>query len=244
MTEAEWLAATDPQPMLEFLLRSGRVNPRKLQLFGVACVRRLWPQFADERSRTAIEVAERFVEGRAEIRELNKASEDVLALQQAVGRVPPGGTRIGWWARLTGSWLATLRGTMRDWFRGYVPLYLIWYLRSGPEADFPDIAMLVGMAADFHPDGSELQASILREIVGNPFHPPPAVDPGILAWNSGAVPTLARSVYDDRTFGRLPVLADALEDAGCTDAELLGHLRRSGNHVRGCWAVDLLVDKV
>jgi hypothetical protein len=84
---------------------------------------------------------------------------------------------------------------------------------------------------------------LLRCIFGNPFHPQPVLDSSILAWNGGTVPKLAQAVYEERAFDRLPVLADALEDAGCADAELLGHLRGPGPHVRGCWAVDLLLGK-
>jgi hypothetical protein len=62
-------------------------------------------------------------------------------------------------------------------------------------------------------------------------------------WLTSTATALARGVYDDRAFDRLPLLADALEDAGCTDAELLGHLRGPGPHVRGCWAVDLVLGK-
>jgi hypothetical protein len=57
------------------------------------------------------------------------------------------------------------------------------------------------------------------------------------------VPKLAASIYEQRAFDRLPVLADALEEAGCTDADILGHLRGPGPHVRGCWAVDLILGK-
>jgi hypothetical protein len=67
--------------------------------------------------------------------------------------------------------------------------------------------------------------------------------PAWLSWNNGTVPHLARFAYDDRAFDRLPVLADALEGAGCDDADLLGHLRGPGPHCRGCWAVDVLSGK-
>jgi hypothetical protein len=60
---------------------------------------------------------------------------------------------------------------------------------------------------------------------------------------SSSVQNLATSIYADHSFDRVPLLADALEDAGCTDAELLGHLRGPGTHVRGCWAVDLVLGK-
>ncbi len=77
-------------------------------------------------------------------------------------------------------------------------------------------------------------AHLVRCIVGNPFRPV-AFDPG---WRSADAVALARTVYDDRAFDRLPLLADALEAAGCGDAAVLGHLRGPGPHARGCWAVD------
>ncbi len=87
------------------------------------------------------------------------------------------------------------------------------------------------------------QAEVLRDIIGNPFRPLPQGNIAWLAWEGGMLPKLARAVYEERAFDRLAVLADALEDAGCADPALLGHLRGPGEHVRGCWAVDLLLEK-
>jgi hypothetical protein len=85
--------------------------------------------------------------------------------------------------------------------------------------------------------------SAIRDIFGPlPFRPV-ALAPAWLAWNGGTVVKLAEAIYEDRAFDRLPILADALLDAGCEDADLLGHLRGPGPHVRGCWAVDLLLGK-
>jgi hypothetical protein len=88
---------------------------------------------------------------------------------------------------------------------------------------------------------------VVREILGNPFRPA-AFDPALLHWHDGIVPALARAAYDARTLpagtldnSRLAVLADALEEAGCADAALLGHLRGAGPQVRGCWALDALL---
>jgi hypothetical protein len=101
------------------------------------------------------------------------------------------------------------------------------------------------------PDPAELaiQASFLRDIFGSPFRPA-IISPSVLAWNDGLVLRLAQTAYDERQLpagtldnSRLAILADALEEAGCTDADILGHLRSPGPHVRGCWAVDLLLDK-
>lgn len=63
------------------------------------------------------------------------------------------------------------------------------------------------------------------------------------AWLTRVVAALAVTVYDDGAFDRLPILADALEDAGCTNADILNHCRQPGEHVRGCWVVDLLLGK-
>jgi hypothetical protein len=85
-------------------------------------------------------------------------------------------------------------------------------------------------------------AVLLREVFGNPFRPV-AVDPAWLRWNDGTVAKLASVIHDERRFADLPVLADALEEAGCSRADLLGHCR-AGGHVLGCWALDALAGKV
>ena len=86
------------------------------------------------------------------------------------------------------------------------------------------------------------QSNLVRDILGNPFRPV-WFDPSWIAWNDGTVRKLAQVISDDRAFDRLPILADALEDAGCTDTDILGHCRNGGEHVRGCWVVDALLGK-
>jgi hypothetical protein len=88
-----------------------------------------------------------------------------------------------------------------------------------------------------------VHASLLRDIFGNPFHSQATLPLTLLAWNDRTVPRLAQSIYDKRNFALLPILADALEDASCTDRAILDHCRGPGPHVRGCWAVDLLLGK-
>lgn len=89
---------------------------------------------------------------------------------------------------------------------------------------------------------AQRQVELLRDIVANPYSPV-KLDPAWLQWNGGVIRKMADSIYDDRAFDRLPILADALEDAGCTNEVLLKHCRSKGPHVRGCWAVDLLLGK-
>jgi hypothetical protein len=64
-----------------------------------------------------------------------------------------------------------------------------------------------------------------------------------LTWNDGTVIKIAQAIYNERAFERLPILADALEDAGCDNADILRHCREPGEHMRGCWVVDLLLGK-
>jgi len=82
-------------------------------------------------------------------------------------------------------------------------------------------------------------ARLLRDIFGNPFRPT-AFD---LSWRTATAVGLARALYDSRDFAAMPVLADALEDAGCDNADVLSHCRGLGPHVRGCWVVDLVLGK-
>lgn len=83
------------------------------------------------------------------------------------------------------------------------------------------------------------QVTLLRCVFGNHFHPA-SPDP---SWLTSTVLALAASVYESRAFHDLPVLADALEEAGCGDEVALAHLRGGGPHARGCWVVDLLLGK-
>jgi hypothetical protein len=88
----------------------------------------------------------------------------------------------------------------------------------------------------------QAQAVLLRDIFGNPFRIV-TVAPAWLTWNDGTAPKLAQAIYDERAFDRMPVLADALEEAGCADADILDHCRQQEVHVRGCWVLDALLGK-
>jgi hypothetical protein len=87
-----------------------------------------------------------------------------------------------------------------------------------------------------------VQCRLLRDIFGNPFHPV-IFDPASLLWNDGTISRLAQAIYGDRAFDRLPILADALEESGCDNSDILNHCRYPGEHVRGCWVVDLCLGK-
>ncbi len=130
---------------------------------------------------------------------------------------------------------------------------LVTGFRSGSQHIFDYAYYGLGHAASASGDKEAewiAQAAIVKDIFGNPFRPSPPLPPAVLAWNDGTVRRIAEAIYQDRKMpegtldpGRLAILADALLDAGCCDEELIRHCRQPGPHVRGCWAVDLLLGK-
>jgi hypothetical protein len=95
--------------------------------------------------------------------------------------------------------------------------------------------------------GARRRANCQLEVPFNdifsPPNPPPVIDAEVLAWQKGTVVRLAQAIYDERRFSDLPVLADALEDAGCMEEAVLRHCRRQEGHVLGCWLVDRLLGR-
>ena len=86
------------------------------------------------------------------------------------------------------------------------------------------------------------EVTAFRDIIHNPFRAP-LIPRTVLTWNDGTVPRIAQGIYDGRAFDRMPILHDALLDAGCDDEDILAHCRGAGPHVRGCWVIDLILGK-
>ncbi|MBA4192538.1 MAG: hypothetical protein C0467_31610 [Planctomycetaceae bacterium] len=96
------------------------------------------------------------------------------------------------------------------------------------------------MLAEFRRGEEEREQShLLRDIFGNPFHPVVFLS----EWRTSTSVAIAQQMYDSRDFTAMPILADALQDAGCDSAQVLDHCRSGGPHVRGCWVIDLLLGK-
>jgi hypothetical protein len=230
MTEAEWLDDTDPERMLAFL--RGRASDRKVRLFAVACCRRIWQLMTDERSRGAVEVAERFEDAHATTEELEEASDSACAVCDAELKLSPSGDGRERIPAQSSGYSAALAA-----YNVSVP---IGWWGAAPAFVAPDKSAREAT----HRSTTEFaaQCNLLRDIFGNPFRP---VDAELFAaaMRSKRVLTDARTIYTDRAFDRLPILADALEDAGCDNADILAHCRGGGEHVRGCWVVDLILGK-
>ena len=243
MTEAEWLACDDPVPMLAWL--GDKASARKLRLFAVACVRTAFnPMFEGETVHHALRVGRRLLTACERHADGAVGDQELAAYRaeaEAARRSPlpgegPFDLELRWASRVAGpaeellALPAGLRAEYADWWGGM----FTFYGGTGEEWQQHHDEALGRISLQ--------QCQLLREIVGNPFCPA-AVAPAWLAWDGGTAPKLAQAIYAERAFDRLPVVADALEDAGCTEADLLGHLRGPGPHVRGCWAVDLLLGK-
>lgn len=230
MTEVEWLACEDPTKMLLSVKHrrtiQKRVKQRKQHLFAVACCRRLPPLLDDERSRHCIEVVERFADDRATTEELQAAEMEA---------------RENWLHNAADDTAFTCLQLCAEEVDGlHVSTTAISaaFRRQQTDADKP-FDPLGGRRSGACPSEERAQCELIRDIFGNSFRTIP-IEP---KWLSEIVSSLASGIYADRAFDRLPILADALEEAGCSDIDILGHLRSPGLHVRGCWVLDLLLQK-
>jgi hypothetical protein len=227
MTEAQWLACTDPAPMLEFL--SGKASERKLRLFACACCRRVWDSWQPNDLHPALLTCEAFADGLVGRRALRIA-------HTVIGGVGSYSAKASVYSA-TSAALHAVASTAADWTAKHAAEYFALVAVSDYITPANREAFLTARDLEY-----KVQAGLFRDIFGNTFRPV-AIDPAWLRWNHGTVPAVARRVFEDRAFHDLPILADALEDAGCADAAVLAHCRSGGEHVRGCWAVDLILGK-
>jgi hypothetical protein len=225
MTEAEWLTGSRVEEMLKHLGPSG--SPRKLRYFLVACARRVFPPDPDPEMVEAVAVAERFADQAASIRDLARA-RTALKAQQA-SRAIRWGPLYSDHIRSLPAWHATREQAVRAAAEG--ARCCAW---SSTRTTWGNHTVMT-----FPEEELRAQADLLRDIFGNPFRHPVFVPP----WRSPDVVQLARGIYEDRAFDRMPILADALEDAGCADPDILSHCRSGGEHGRGCWVVDLVLGR-
>jgi hypothetical protein len=245
MTENEWLASTEPTRLLQSLKGTAHPSARKARLFAVAACRRIWHLLPHDRSRNAVEVAERYADGAASRQELAAAQ---TAIRDTLSYVAYRQVRAA-----AASAARYAAGFQRYYATWQAAVCACWAAGRAAVAVQPDVRTDESMVQEARKVEAAVQAELFRDILGLlPFRKP-HVDP---RWRTPAVVSLARAAYEERSppdqvrsgwlileRPRLLILADALEEAGADDAEILGHLRRPEEHVRGCWCVDLLLDK-
>jgi hypothetical protein len=252
MTEADWIDCSSLETMLAYL--GERASSRKKMLFSCACVRRLWP-LLDERLRLAVRVAERCADGRLSLDHLQQAKRLVRRRREQSEEEE----------RRRASWMARAERAAAEAVEALLP-------REGPALeqprdirDPPDVisasrvARTAARAAEAHREARfntppqprepirRLEAldavELVQEIFGNPFRPV-TIEAAWQIWKEHTVERIARTIYQKRAFRNMPILADALEEAGCNDAGILEHCRMPVDHARGCWVVDALLGMV
>jgi len=266
--EAEWLTCNDPEPMLEFV--RGKLSERKLRLFACACCRRI-EHLLTKDGRKAIRAAERFADGLLGSEELLQENEHVArAARGRAGRWRIRDQRertvtaAAFWA--TSQDEQAVRMTAREAAEALAVLRVeecaggrsvsVWVNEAGPmvgyrrkadgrvakEREREWEARIRQACADVWWTERGAQAELLRCIAA-----PPSCSFDLATswrqWEGGVVVRIAETLYNHRLFADLPILADALEDAGCDNADILSHCRSAGLHVRGCWILDLLLGK-
>lgn len=251
MTEAEWNACTDPTPMLAFL--RGKASDRKLRLSAVTCCRRIWDVLTDTRSRTAVEISERYadsqgLERRGMRKELTRVRREArVAVTDTVERpleqLKGGDTEAAAAARgaseerINPDILQTILHSAQEarmW-----QAWVTWREAHEETARRTKERAWTKVAGGATNEEGDSQCRVLRDIFGNPFRLV-TIDS---VWLPSTVMRHAESIYQERAFDQLPILADALEDAGCNNADILNHCRHPGEHVRGCWVIDLLTGR-
>jgi hypothetical protein len=215
MTEAQWLAAKHPTTLLE----SGHcADPRKHGLFGCASARRVLHFLTDPRFERGLRGREAQLDNPGNYVGLRNIAS--RAQSDLSGREAPERER-----------------------RAARSVY--WACAADPRQAAEEARFAIGVDTFsthlFAVDNEEiLQAEIVRDLFGNPFRPLTFED----RWRTDTVVSLASTMYEAREFSAMPILADALQDAGCDNADILAHCRDTSlTHVRGCWVVDLVLGK-
>ena len=224
MTEAEWLACSNLQKMLEFL--RGKASDRKLRLFAIACFRRMRVLLEpDTPCWQFLEVAEQYADGLLSRKAIVQAESALGSKRHRPAR-----------AAVANAFGATnLKADSFQVARAAARSALNFAGRVPGKASSPTTRAPVREVEKAH------QLQLLRDLVGNPFRSVTFSR----EWGAATPPLrLARQMYESRDFSAMPILADALQDAGCNHDAMLNHCRDTSlPHVRGCWVVDLVLEK-
>lgn len=248
MTEEEWLAHKDPLPLLEFA--ASQMSDRRSRLYLCACCARMLEGFAHGRLVfrnqewglqqlwKTLETVEQFVDGLCGSMALESARGWALDAEYTPGYIDYGG-ETGLDREIQVVSEAAAAGLLSPRSVSFVCGQALAALeRYRDDLDYqPPGAAPKKPLAEHERD----MASWLRDVVGNPFRPA-QVDPAWLLLGDGLVGKMAENIYASGSFHELAILADALEDAGCTNSDILEHCRGPGPHIRGCWVLDLFIE--
>jgi hypothetical protein len=226
MTELEWEECDDPARMLSFLAGAYRhLSPRKLLLFGFYCCRHALHPCCDPEVRAAFNVVEHATEGTASEEEQRAAARCLFDEGWETSWTP----QPDYCSHMAGELLTETNDHIRRAVRAS---------KAGI-----DCAAYGDRGTQSAEREAAVQARWVRELFPSPFRPK-FYTRDWFTWNNDTPLTLARQMYDSREFGAMPILADALQDAGCENDDILAHCRDPhATHVRGCWVCDLVLGK-
>jgi hypothetical protein len=241
MTEAEWQECTQPRRMLQYV--EDKASRRKFRLFAVACCRRV-PHLLTKDCHESLEIAEQFAEE--------------LVTQEVRQKARGAALESGWVGQpeIEYELVANARGPAKDAVCRALQRQAFRAAAEACDSACEAAAMFTANQRELREGPAPgdayygpailaeqtVQCRLLRCIVGNPERHAKA-EKSWSDWNGGTVVKIALAIYEERAFERMPILGDALEDAGCDNADILAHCRGPGPHVRGCWVVDLLLGK-
>jgi hypothetical protein len=206
------------------------LSVRKLCLLNVASCQQL-AHLLPPGSWAALDVFERWADGTATTAEFDAASRQRIAEAQAADRDPPDARTYA--TSSVGMLVPPTIASFLSALDTSASAAACDAADQVPDDRYDEVYDDARMRAVNH------QAQLVRDIFGNPFRPVTASP----SWLTTTALSLARQMYESRDFAPMPILADALEGAGCDDADVLGHCRGPGPHVRGCWVVDLVLGK-
>jgi hypothetical protein len=238
MTEQEWLGCSDPTLMLDFL--RSEASDRKLRLLAVACCHRIW-SLLPVACQNFNDVLERYADGLVTTAEYQVALG--LADAQALDADRDSPDTLTYATASVGVSNPPTVPSVSSCMDTAASAVACALAENAADSEYDTTHDAAWMQERYE------QVRLVLDIFGNPFRSI-TLDPAVLAWNDAKVVRLAQAAYEERHLpegtldnSRLAVLADALEEAGWTSEEILGHLRGPGRHVRGCWPVDLCLGK-
>jgi hypothetical protein len=218
--ETTWRKSKNP--LTRLLTLEGMVSDRKLRLFACGCAR-LHQERMTSHGQQAVEAAERFADDLAGYSKMITAGSAVAAIFQA------------WeFEDYHEDSPASLPSCAEDGVARATAYANAWQAATS--------VMRISALSTPVKVRDKMYQGVLEEVFGDPYAPPP-IDPAWLAWNDRTIPKLARAIYQECAFERMPILGDALEEAGCHDPAILEHCRadqETHQHFRGCWVLDLL----
>jgi hypothetical protein len=213
-------------------------SDRQQRLFACACCRSIWHLLLDEHSRHAVEVAERHADGVASDEELRAARASALEVLVGSDKAQRPVTSPSDRPPLIDPNALALHGGQAD-----NPAAGAAHAAAGMVGDTTHLA--VAAVSDWFavPEAEEAELAKQSYFLGDIVRPSAPAFTFLPDWRTDTALSLARQMYESRDFSAMPILADALQDAGCDNEDVLSHCRGPGPHVRGCWVCDLVLGK-